>query len=99
VQETSTYLGNTPAVCRSSYIHPRIIDLFEGGITIAEDIGTLGDETDSGALAVHGEPEHAVAALLRDPQAARMAHRRQRMASRAAGGVRRVPRALAPEAA
>jgi len=99
VQETSTYLGNTPAVCRSSYIHPRIIDLFEGGITIAEDIGTLGDETDSGALAVHGEPEHAVAALLRDPQAARIAHRRQRIASRAAGAVRRAPKPLTTAAA
>jgi len=31
VKETATTLGNTPAVCRSSYISPRIIDGYEHG--------------------------------------------------------------------
>jgi len=100
VQETADYLGNTPAVCRSSYIHPKIIDLFEGGITLAEDLDALGDKHQPGALAVEGAFEHAVAELLRDPQAVRMAHRRQRLAARAAtraaarsgSGVRRTRR-------
>ncbi|MEV7443009.1 hypothetical protein AB0O22_17965 [Streptomyces sp. NPDC091204] len=30
VREVSRYLGNTPAVCRASYINPRVIELFEG---------------------------------------------------------------------
>lgn len=92
VKETSEYLGNTPAVCRASYIHPRIIDLFQGGITIAEDLPSLGEGSESGSLAVHGEAEVAVAELLRDPRAARMAKRRQRMTARSTvtqGGVRR----------
>lgn len=36
VLEVSSYLGNTPAVARSSYIDPRIIDHFEAGETIRE---------------------------------------------------------------
>lgn len=36
VAEVAGYLGNTPAVARSSYIDPRIIDLFHEGQTIAD---------------------------------------------------------------
>jgi DNA topoisomerase I len=32
--EVSEYLGNTPAIAKSSYVDPRIIDLYEGGTTI-----------------------------------------------------------------
>ncbi len=35
VKEAAEHLGNTPAVCRSSYIDPRVIDHFEEGTTIA----------------------------------------------------------------
>ena len=35
VKEVSHYLGNTPAVCRASYIDPRVIDAYNGGLTIA----------------------------------------------------------------
>jgi DNA topoisomerase I len=31
VKEVAAELGNTPAVCRSSYIHPRVIAAFEAG--------------------------------------------------------------------
>jgi len=34
VKEVAHYLGNTPAVCRASYIDPRVIDAYEGGIVI-----------------------------------------------------------------
>jgi DNA topoisomerase-1 len=33
--EVSDYLGNTPAIAKSSYVDPRIVDLYEGGTTIA----------------------------------------------------------------
>lgn len=36
VKAVSEHLGNTPAVCRSSYIHPFILDCYEKGITIGE---------------------------------------------------------------
>jgi DNA topoisomerase-1 len=32
--EVSEALGNTPAVCKSSYVDPRVVDLFHGGTTI-----------------------------------------------------------------
>jgi DNA topoisomerase IB len=34
MKEVSTYLGNTPAVCRKSYVDPRIVDRYYAGITI-----------------------------------------------------------------
>jgi DNA topoisomerase I len=79
VRETADYLGNTPAVCRASYIHPRVIDLFHGGVTISEDLQSIGDGTDYGQLAFHGDVEAAVSALLRSPQAVRAASRRVRL--------------------
>jgi DNA topoisomerase I len=35
VKETAHYLGNTPAVCRASYIDPRVFDAYQGGLIIA----------------------------------------------------------------
>ena len=37
VTEVSQYLGNTPAMARSSYVDPRIIDKYEAGHTIAAE--------------------------------------------------------------
>ena len=34
VAEVARYLGNTPAVCRASYIDPRVFDRYDGGLTI-----------------------------------------------------------------
>jgi DNA topoisomerase IB len=34
VRDVSEELGNTPAVCRASYIDPRVVDLWEHGTTI-----------------------------------------------------------------
>lgn len=79
VQETAHYLGNTPAVCRASYIHPRVIDLFAGGVTINEELTALGEDASFGHLAYQGAIESAVLNLLRNPEATRAARRRQRM--------------------
>ncbi|HEX4016560.1 MAG TPA: DNA topoisomerase IB [Frankiaceae bacterium] len=83
VKETSDYLGNTPAVCRASYIHPRVIDLFHGGVTIHEDLQSIGEGSGYGQLAFQGDVEAAVVSLLRSPQAARAASRRIRLAEAA----------------
>jgi DNA topoisomerase-1 len=40
IKTVAVYLGNTPAVCRASYVDPRVIDRFHAGTTIA---GTLGE--------------------------------------------------------
>lgn len=34
VRRVAAELGNTPAVCRSSYIHPTVIDAYSSGVTI-----------------------------------------------------------------
>jgi DNA topoisomerase I len=39
VKVTAEALGNTPSVARSSYIDPRVIDLYESGTTIAAAAG------------------------------------------------------------
>jgi DNA topoisomerase-1 len=36
VKKVAEHLGNTPAVCRSSYIHPVVIEAYEQGTTIDE---------------------------------------------------------------
>jgi DNA topoisomerase IB len=74
VTEVSKYLGNTPAVCRASYIDPRVIDRYDDGLTIADDLGELGHDTQFGSLATHGTIEEAVLRLLREPNARRRAH-------------------------
>ncbi|MFN2612213.1 MAG: DNA topoisomerase IB, partial [Solirubrobacterales bacterium] len=35
VKQVASYLSNTPAVCRRSYIDPRVIDRFQSGETIS----------------------------------------------------------------
>lgn len=66
VREVSDYLGNTPAVCRASYIDPRLFDLFEAGVTIDPDIEVLGADAGVGHPAVQGAFEQAVLTLLRE---------------------------------
>lgn len=34
VREVAADLGNTPAVCRASYVDPRVVDRWERGETI-----------------------------------------------------------------
>lgn len=43
IKEVSHYLGNTPAVCRKSYVDPRVIDRFESGWTIGPVINELAE--------------------------------------------------------
>jgi DNA topoisomerase-1 len=66
VKEVSTYLGNTPAVCRRSYIDPRVIERFEAGETIERAVPLLGVGTEEGQLASMGGAERAVLRLLTD---------------------------------
>jgi DNA topoisomerase-1 len=43
IEETAGILGNTPAVCRSSYICPEIINSFEDGKIIPRHFNTLNE--------------------------------------------------------
>ena len=48
VKEVSHYLGNTPAVCRASYIDPRVFDRFDAGLTIGGALDEVGDPRPGG---------------------------------------------------
>jgi DNA topoisomerase IB len=39
----SEQLGNTPAVCRASYVDPRVVDRFENGETVADALRAAAD--------------------------------------------------------
>lgn len=63
VEEVAHYLGNTPAVCRASYIDPRVFDRFRDGLTIGGALAELGD-VNGGEPATQGAVEEAVLDLL-----------------------------------
>jgi DNA topoisomerase IB len=65
MREVGDYLGNTPAVARASYVDPRVIDLYEDGITIEPTLRRLGEGVDAGSPATHGVVEQAVLRMLR----------------------------------
>ena len=56
----SELLGNTPTVCRSSYVDPRVIDHYEGGTTIAPELRQRPEDPD----AARDHVDAAVIALL-----------------------------------
>ncbi|MFC8954236.1 DNA topoisomerase IB [Streptomyces sp. NPDC057101] len=66
VCEVSDYLGNTPAVCRSSYIAPRVIERFTEGVTVAAVLERLGEHGVFGHPATQGAVERAVLDLLEE---------------------------------
>ncbi|MGY1669918.1 DNA topoisomerase IB [Geodermatophilus sp. SYSU D00710] len=43
----SEQLGNTPAVCKASYVDPRVVDRYEHGETVAEALGELEQADDT----------------------------------------------------
>jgi DNA topoisomerase-1 len=67
VKEVAYYLGNTPAVCRASYIDPRVFDRYRDGITIGGALERLGD-VDLGEPATQGTVEEAVLDLLEESE-------------------------------
>jgi DNA topoisomerase-1 len=66
VKEVSYYLGNTPAVCRASYIDPRVFDRYRDGFTIGGALELLGEGADLGQPSFQGPVEEAVLDLLED---------------------------------
>ena len=66
VAEVAHYLGNTPAVARSAYIDPRVIDKYYDGVTISRALDKLGADADYGQPATRGSVENAVWRMLRE---------------------------------
>jgi DNA topoisomerase-1 len=64
MRTVAAYLGNTPAVCRSSYVDPRVIDRFHEGRTIAALIEGLASGPDLADDRTRRRIERAVLELL-----------------------------------
>lgn len=62
VDSVAQYLGNTPAIARSSYIDPRVIERFEAGQTVASALRRPYDDP----IKQQARVERAVARLLLD---------------------------------
>jgi DNA topoisomerase IB len=84
VGEVAHYLGNTPAVCRASYIDPRVFDRYLAGITISPALDGLAKLDEERAPATQGPIERAVLRLLEDESRPRA----RRRGARAAGARR-----------
>jgi DNA topoisomerase-1 len=77
VKEVAHYLGNTPAVCRASYIDPRVFDAYRAGLVIGRPLREAAD-TEPGELPIHHRAlEEAVLDLIderdRSPKLERVA--------------------------
>jgi DNA topoisomerase I len=65
VKEVAGYLGNTPAVCRRSYIDPRLFDRYRSGRTVAGALEHVGEVDEIGEPA-HQAIERAVLELIEE---------------------------------
>ena len=71
MKEVAHYLGNTPAVCRASYVDPRVVDRYRAGQTIAPALEEAmvtapADPALAGTLLTQGAIEEAVLDLLEE---------------------------------
>jgi DNA topoisomerase I len=75
VRGVAAVLGNTPVVCRTSYIDPRILDRFRDGSTIAADLAAVPDDVAPGRWgdAARTHIEAAVLALIAGERSRRRA--------------------------
>ena len=65
MKAVSSYLGNTPAVCRASYVDPRVVERFGEGLTIARALRGVTSLEPPFAAAQQSRIERAVLGLLR----------------------------------
>ena len=66
VKGVAAYLGNTPAVCRASYIDPRVFDRYRSGWTIGTIIDELGGAPDLSHEPTRKRIESAVLDLIEE---------------------------------
>jgi DNA topoisomerase-1 len=54
MREVAHYMGNTPSVCRASYVYPRLVDRYRAGETIRAALDAAG-RIGQGPAAVEAE--------------------------------------------
>jgi DNA topoisomerase IB len=60
VEGAAQLLGNTPTVCRSSYVDPRVVDLYESDTTVAPTLSRLDPDPEE----ARDQVDRAVVSLL-----------------------------------
>jgi DNA topoisomerase-1 len=70
IASVAAYLGNTPAVCRASYVDPRVIDRYHAGVTIGATIAALPAGPDLAEMRIRARIEGAVIDMLTEGSAA-----------------------------
>jgi len=73
IKTVAAYLGNTPAVCRASYVDPRVIDRYHAGTTIAAALDGRRGGPNLANSATRARIEAAVVELLDDAPPVRAA--------------------------
>ncbi|HET9752804.1 MAG TPA: DNA topoisomerase IB, partial [Myxococcales bacterium] len=89
VKETAAQLGNTPAVCKASYIWPSVLHSFEKGKVIGAYYGTATELVESRSH----RAERALLELLRTGASAAPAKKARRRETKLSRRMRRSPRA------
>jgi DNA topoisomerase I len=74
VEGVAFFLGNTPAVCRASYVDPRVLDRFQSGWTIAVELKP--GEDPFAQERKRRRIERAVIDLISDPRESQLVERR-----------------------
>jgi DNA topoisomerase-1 len=64
VKEVAHYLGNTPAVCKASYIDPRVFDAYDGGLIIRPALEDAAGQPEHGPAIHQPQLEAAVIDLI-----------------------------------
>jgi DNA topoisomerase IB len=76
IDEVARYLGNTPAVCRASYIDPRVFDAYRAGLTIRPALERVAARLEPGDLPLQQPAlERAVLDLLNEDEESRAVER------------------------
>ena len=72
IKEVAHYLGNTPAVCRASYIDPRVFDAYQAGLIIGKPLYEAAAVDEEGELPIHQRAiEEAVLDLIDERERSR----------------------------
>ena len=68
IKEVAYYMGNTPAVCRASYIDPRVFDAYQAGLIVRPALEHTDSTGDGGELPIHHQQvvQEAVLDLLNE---------------------------------
>lgn len=64
IEEVALVLGNTPVVCRASYVDPRVISRYKRGATIRDDLERIKRRASGDRFADREAIERAVAGLI-----------------------------------